>query len=569
MKLMKILYKLILVLAVVAFVSCEKQLTELNVNPKGVDPETVNPNLLVATVITNTAQPYLQMGYDGDVAGVMQYVQKSGWGSGLNKFDWTGERGWGGIYGNLRNLNHLINRSVDEGMEFQQGMGIVLRAFSFAYVADSWGDAPYTAALNGAEGEQEDLFPVFDGQQTIYEGIIQELKTANTLLSKSVGDYKGIDPSVDLIYGGDPMMWRKMANSLMLRYYMHVSAKLPAYAQAGIEEIIGNSNLYPIFESGDDDATMEFVGSYSGDAWPNAVAFDASESGFNRVQLCAGFRDALIELNDPRLGVWFNPAVIPVKVSMAQSPNADIIVDGIRYIHPDSMAIRDWVVYDEATWPADISAGKVLVDTNNYPGMPIASSTGDGSGWNLNPNVIQGGPNVHNSQLDDMYKEGSGDMLLARIISYAEVCFILAEAAQKGWSAGGSQQAWYEKGIEASFNTWDVAVDFADYITGAGVAYDGSLEQIMGQKWIANWTVAHEAWVDWRRTGFPNLTLGPIATRDAMPMRFLYGNDEKNRNNTNYLNAIEGLEETGFTAQDGKDSSWSKFWLVQGTGNPY
>lgn len=568
MKLMKILYKLILVLAVVAFVSCEKQLTELNVDPRGVDPETVNPNLMVTTVITNTAVPYLKENYDGGTAGVMQYVQKSGWGSDLNKFEWNSETGWDSYYSNLRNLNHLINRSVTEGMEFQQGLAIVLRAFNFAIIADAWGDAPYTAALNGAEGSQEDLFPVFDTQETIYRGIIEELKTANTLLSKSVGDYKGIDPSVDLIYGGDPMMWRKMANSLMLRYYMRVSTKLPAYAQAGIEEIIGNSNLFPIFESDQEDATMEYVGSFSGDAWPNAVAFDASESNFNRVQLCAGFRDVLVERNDPRLDVWFSPAVIPIQVSMAQSPNADIIVDGIRYIHPDSMPVRNWVLYDKATWPADISAGKVLVDTHEYPGMPIASSTGDGSGWNLNPNVIQGGPNVHNSQLNDMYRESSGDMLLARMMSYAEVCFILAEAAQKGWSVGG-QQVWYDRGIEASFSTWDVAGDLADYITGAGVAYDGSLEQIMEQKWIANWTVAHESWCDWRRTGLPNLTIGPIATRDAMPLRAMYGNNEKNRNNTNYLNAIEGLEETGFTAQDGKDSAWSKFWLIQGTGNPY
>ena len=44
-----------------------------------------------------------------------------------------------------------------------------------------------------------------------------------------------------------------------------------------------------------------------------------------------------------------------------------------------------------------------------------------------------------------MYKEATGDLLKQRLISYAEVCFIIAEAAQKGWSVG-SQQEWYEKG---------------------------------------------------------------------------------------------------------------------------
>ena len=383
MKLIKSLSYIFLVLALITVSSCDEKLTELNVNPKGVDPATVNPNLMVATVISRTARPH----FDCDHAGVMQYVQKSGWGSGLNKYDWVAERGWGTQFANLRDANHLYNRAEEEEMEFQQGLAIVIRAINYAYVADNWGDAPFEAALNGINGEQEDLFPVFDSQETIYKGIIEELKMANTLLSKSRGEYKGIDPDVDLIYGGDPAKWRKLANSLMLRYYMRVSTKIPTYAKDGIEEIVNTPGTYPIFDSEDDDATMGYPGTSSADAWPNAIAFDASESNFNRVQLCAGFRDALVENNDPRLSVWFNPALTKITVSTAQSPEADIVVDGVRYIHPDSMAVRDWVVYNKDTWVDEINADKVLVDTMQYPGLPIASTTGDGSGWNLNPNV--------------------------------------------------------------------------------------------------------------------------------------------------------------------------------------
>ena len=87
----------------------------------------------------------------------------------------------------------------EEGMEFQQGLAIVLRAFNYGYIVDSWGDAPYTAALNGAEGEQEDLFPVFDSQETIYRGIITELEKANDLLSKSARCiYRGLIPMLIL-----------------------------------------------------------------------------------------------------------------------------------------------------------------------------------------------------------------------------------------------------------------------------------------------------------------------------------------------------------------------------------
>ena len=556
MKLIKNISKIFLVFTLVAVVSCDEKLTELNVNPKGVDPATVNPNLMVATLLTQ-AGPH----FDCKHAGVMQYVQKSGWGSTLNKYDWVSDDSWAGNYATLRDADHLYRRAEEEGMEFQQGIALVVRALNFAWIADSWGDAPYTAALNGINGEQEDLFPVFDSQEAIYKGIIEELKAANTLLSKPAGSYKGIDPNVDLWYGGDPAKWRKLANSLMLRIYIGVSTKLPQYAQDGIVEIVSDASTYPIFTSEDDDATMGYPGTSASDAWPNAIAFDASESNFDRVQLCAGFRDVLYELNDPRIAVWFNKVRNPMEISTAQSPAADITVDGIRYIHPDSMAVKNWVAYNKDTWVADIEAGAVLVDTMDYAGMPIASSTGDGSGWNLNPNVIQGGFNVHNSALADMYKEVNGDLLKARVMSYAEVSFILAEAAQKGWAVGDAKTH-YENGVKASFNTWD-AGDADAYLAGAGVTFDGTLEQIMTQKWIANWTVAHISWYDWRRTGFPDLTIGPLGRRDAMPLRFRYGGDEISRNNDNYEVARDKLVETEHTAQDGPDSSWSKFWLLQ------
>ncbi len=566
MKLIQATYKFFLVLAVVSFASCGDHLTDLNVNPNGVDPAIVNPNLIVPTIITSTAQYYLNEGYRGGSAGVMQYIQQSGWSGETNKFDWDGARDWTTQYGNLRNAKHLYARSMEEGLEFQQGVAIVIRAFNFGYITDSWGDAPFNNALNADNGELEDLFPAFDSQETIYKGIIAELKEANTLLSKSLGDYSGINPDADVLYGGDPAKWRKFANSLALRYYMRVSAKLPDYAKAGIEEIVSNAGEYPIFTSVDDDATMGFIGSSNDDSWPANTTYDASESAFDRIQLCAGFRDVLVDLHDPRLAVWFNPVVVPIKISSDVAE--DEVIDGVRYLNPDYMTASNYMVYNKSTWVADVAAGKTLVDTMEFAGLPIASTTGDGSGWNLNPNKIQGGPNVHNSALADMYKEEEGDMLKARLISYAEVCFILAEAAQKGWSVG-SQQSWYEKGIKASFDTWEISDEYDAYANVSGVAFDGSLEQIITQKWIANWTVAHESWCDWRRTGYPELTYGDKGLRDAMPIRFQYGSAEIARNKNNYDTAVDGLQETAFTATDGKDSSWSKIWLLQGTNKPY
>jgi hypothetical protein len=558
MKIIKTLYKLLLVLSVVTFVSCEDQLTDMNVNPNGVEPQNVEPNFILATAISKTAKGYLEMGYNGDVAGVMQYVQKSGWGSGLNKYDWEGERDWDNWYENLREVQLILKKAEERGWEFHEGVAHILRAINFGYIADSWGDAPYSAALKAEAGSTTDeLFPAFDTQEAIYTGIIEELILASTLLSKDESLYLGIDGDFDILYGGDIAQWKKLANSLLLRYYMRLSSKNPALAEAGIVAIADLA-----FESNSDNAAIQYPGMTSSDSWPAAVAFDKKNSNFNRIQLCAGFRDVLVENNDPRIATWFEKVNIPIKISDAYSPVADTTVSGVRYLTNAEVTSKEWVVYNKDTWVADIDAGKVLIDTLEYCGLPIASTTGDGSGWNLNPAPVQGQSNQHNSALADMFQENNGDLLEAKMITYAEVCFILSEAAFNGWSVGGTAVEWYNKGIEASFDYWKTS-GYDSYILETDVVFNNSLEQIITQKWIANFTIAHESWCDWRRTGFPALTVGPKGQRDAMPIRFTYGGNERDRNSDNYNAAIQNLVETADTEQDGKDSSWSKMWLLQ------
>ncbi len=552
MKLIKLVYKLFLILSVVTFASCEN-LTELNQNPNGSDPATAQPNLLLATVISKTARPYLDESYQGGCAGVMQYVQKSGWGSELNKYDWIGEKDWDNWYENLRDAQFMYDRAVEEDNTFLQGVALTMRAFNFGYIADSWGDAPYSEALKADKDVVNTLFPAFDSQEDIYKGIIDELQTASDILGNTPNNQN----DYDLMYNGDPEKWQRLANSLIMRYAMRISSKDAAFAKSAFEGAVTSG-----FMSNDDNATMGFVGSVSEDSWPAAIKFDASESNFNRIQLCAGFRDVLLENKDPRIASWFNKPQVPVKISANHGDDYINRANGIDYVHPDSIAARGYVVYSKDTWVDNVNNDLVLIDTLEYSGIPIASTIGDGSGWNLNPFVIQGGPNIHNSQLADMFKEAKGDLLEAKLITYAEVCFLKSEAILNGWNVNGSQQEWYESGIEASFDYWRVD-GFDEYVSGAKVAYNGSLKQLITQKWIANFTVAHESWCDWRRTGYPELTVGPKGKRNSMPVRFRYGGNEKDRNNDNYNSAVSKLVETSDSGDEGKDSSWSKFWLLQ------
>src|SRR5690606_36037808 len=145
---------------------------------------------------------------------------------------------------------------------------------------------------------------------------------------------------------------------------------------------------------------------------------------------------------------------------------------------------------------------------------------------------------THVSLLNDIYKEASGPLLKARLLSAAEVHFILAEAAIKGWAVGGGQEH-YNQGIAQSLAAWAVGEAYEDYIGHAGVAYEGTTEQVMEQKWIASWTAATEAWFDFRRTGYPDLKAGPAALRGVLPVRFYYMQDELTINRQNADQALE------------------------------
>jgi len=101
------------------------------------------------------------------------------------------------------------------------------------------------------------------------------------------------------------------------------------------------------------------------------------------------------------------------------------------------------------------------------------------------------------------------------------------------------------------------------------VAYNGTVEQVLEQKWIASWTAATEAWFDYRRTGLPALQAGPAAKRGVLPVRFYYAQNELMLNAENALDAVNGLEVTGYSQADANNSAWSKQWLVQGTGKPW
>lgn len=121
-------------------------------------------------------------------------------------------------------------------------------------------------------------------------------------------------------------------------------------------------------------------------------------------------------------------------------------------------------------------------------------------------------------------------------MNYAEVCFIKAEAAAKGWATGTTAADAYEEGITASMEENGVAAaDIATYLAQATISYS-SVSQIYLQKWIALFKNGHEAWAENRRTDVPQLAPAPDAAytgHNRPPFRQPYPNDEYTLNTDN------------------------------------
>jgi hypothetical protein len=169
--------------------------------------------------------------------------------------------------GGLIDMRSIQADAEESGNRILGGITKVWEALVMGFIADMYGDATYSEAVDGDAHPQ----PVLDNQMDIYAALQVVLDDAIADLASgegSVGD-------LDLSLGGDADAWEHVARTLKARLYLHTAEVNPsAYQQAlqqlctgaafstctlGIQSKAGDLNQYHSDASGEENIWWQFI----------------------------------------------------------------------------------------------------------------------------------------------------------------------------------------------------------------------------------------------------------------------------------------------------------------------
>ncbi len=487
---MKLTINKILFAAIVTSIlvsSCTKDFEEINTDPNNT-PDAL-PQQLLAPALVSSMSYTMQRNRNFNNELMQVTVDMSDAEGKVFRYDYRSNWAdylYNGLYSQLNNFKDvykIASKPLNYNRSYM-GIALICQSWLYSILTDTYGDIPYSQAN---EGRDSGIFePRFDKQQDIYLDIFKSLDSANEYLKSNTTIVAQSDP----VFYGNISRWRKFGNSLYLRLLLRVSGKagVTSMAAAKIKDIVEtNATNYPIMTSNDESAILRWTGV---SPYISPLSTNVREQDFRSPGLASFFIDNLVTWNDPRIDIAYG-----------------------------SNGINRW---------------GIAPYLGVYAGIP--------SGYAPGANPIKKSYFYSNTSSTSMQTEALGGM----IMNYAELKFILAEAAAKGW-IGGSAQTYYNDGVLNSIKLWlpNWSVPITTYIALADIAYDDTapladkMETIHLQKYYALFMTDMQQWFEYRRTGHPVLPAGPgLKNGGVMPARMTYPVYVQSTNPTNYQLAV-------------------------------
>ncbi|MEQ8553981.1 MAG: SusD/RagB family nutrient-binding outer membrane lipoprotein [Cyclobacteriaceae bacterium] len=474
-------YILTSILVIAIFSSCDEGFDELNTDP--VRLTSIDPTFQLNRAIINAAPGYGNFTYETTI--VRQMITPFigvGTGGNLNQDNRsaTAENWNQGYDTGIKNLVDgvaALEEAIANGANKTNLLSMlrIWKAYEFMILTDTYGEIPYSQA---AKGYLEGIaFPEYDMQETIYDDILNELSDASAALNTS-GD--AVNQEIMYVAVGDVVTrWKRLGYSLLLRAAMRLSKVNQTKAQQFIATAVAGG----LMQSNDDNAIVRHDPNFRNSLGTN---LNGGQAGFYYID--KEFMDWMQANNDPRLPVI-----------------------ATRYIGAATKG--DQVPGTGSSDPADQIGMPQGFDNTTIPTQVTADGLASLYDYSEMDRLRLGAPEAPNF-----------------LVTYSQTMLLYAEAILRGWTTGDADAA-YEAGIRAHMeqlemypgNTTVAESDIADYIAAHPLTgtQEEQIEQINEQYWMSSFLNGHEAWANFRRSGYPVVAPNPHPASELVNEDFI------------------------------------------------
>ncbi len=414
----------------------------------------------------------------------------------------------------LIDIQQLIDKLPAEQQArliYKRAIPTILKVYQYWYVSDVNGSLPYKEAFQARY--QGTLTPKYETQDELYHLFDADLKEAATILNTVQKEEQLSYGQADLYFQGDAKKWAKAANSMRLLIALRLSKRDPERVKTIVKEVL-NHPAGLIENPAESWVFKARAGFTAGGNWNisgNGRAFVGEH----------GVVDYMWETKDPRLQLFF-------KENMWNVENFEEAK--VQEVIPQN------AVFDERRYYGQFSNPSANKDPKKARFLrPLSIKKGKNTLFLDTVSRIQD----RLFHPDNNGGKGSG---IFPILTYADLCFIRAELAQRGWSSEQPKE-WYDKGVRASLDFYNelamraqiepynplTSLDIDEFLQQPDIVFQPAkgLEQIVLQAYLNYFRNFNEAWALIKRTGMPNeqtrLSFEPWKDEERileMPRRF-------------------------------------------------
>lgn len=536
------LYKFTAACTVVALLGtgCTKSFEDTNTNPAGVKPDVFLADFQAVILPLQNAQRnlvhyvnwqyQLQQNLNADIySGYMMsptpfnggnnngnYFMMDGWN------EWVLNIAYDGVMQANADYEKFKVEYKSADLSDATAMSKILNVIEMHKAADIFGPVIYTKFGK----PNADLSVDYDSQQEAYNAFFADLDEAVENLKPYVAGTKTVGTAfknADMIYGGDPAKWLKLANTLRLRLALRI-----VYADAATAKTQGEKALAAasggLLEAVSENALVTY-----GTESPIGVIIN----DWDDIRAGAPLGSFLNGYNDPRLTHLMAPASDPAVAGQYIGIRNGVAIDAKARYSGYSKPVAKAASGDYF----DKAGGKAKIATAAEAWFLKAEAAL--RGWS-NAGDIQ---TAYENGIDRSFEEwGAGSATAYKADAVSKAAPYIDPKSQV---PGANDVPNGNPNLSTITIKWD-----------AGSTTEEKLERIITQKWLAVYPDGQEAWSEFRRTGYPKLF--PVVVNNSngqvtgfirrlpIPSKF------KNSNKAGYDKAIATM--------GGPDNPGTKVW---------